>query len=37
VEAASFDCEDALWEQPLLGDLLALHGRTLLQLSESMQ
>jgi hypothetical protein len=33
VEAASFHPEDALWEQPLLGQVLALHGGTLLQLS----
>ncbi len=33
VEAASFHRRDALWKQPLLGDLLARHGGTLLRLS----
>jgi hypothetical protein len=33
VEAASFHTEDALWEQPLFGNFLALHGGTLLHLS----
>jgi len=33
VAAASFHRRDALWEQPLLGDLLARHGGTLLRLS----
>ncbi len=32
VEAASFHTKDALWKQPLLGQYLALHGRTLLRL-----
>ncbi len=33
VRAVSFDAKDALWKQPGLKNILALHGSTLLQLS----